>query len=507
MPNENTLPPIRLFFAYSREDIQFLKEIRTFLQPLERHKDVELWYDGEILAGDTWEQSIKNALYSADIIMLLLSADALASDYFWDNEKADALARHERGECVVVPVVLRHCGWNITELAKLQALPKNGKPVVAWTSRDEAYESILDGIVNLIKKIKDKQLFLSYCRQANEALGQEKWAEALNYYTEALQLHQDAYTPSLKAIEGKIKDCNDEITTADHLKRADEYEQGEKYDEAIDQLKKAARLKPTLSKTLDLRINQLQNSAETKAKPPVYIETILGLNLMMMRVEGGAFTMGNNAGNDDEKPAHHVTVKDFYIGAYPVTQAQWQAVMGTSALLSNPSYFKNRLDCPVENVSWEDIQVFLHKLNAHLSLEERQHYRLPTEAEWEYAAKGGKQSNGYEYAGSDFIKNVAWYDSNSRNKTHPIGQKTPNELGLYDMTGNVWEWCQDHWHDNYNDAPQDGSAWESEESTVRILRGGSWYNDQSYCRVTYRNSDNPDNRSYFSGFRLAISAP
>ena len=158
----------------------------------------------------------------------------------------------------------------------------------------------------------------------------------------------------------------------------------------------------------------------------------------MVLVKGGTFQMGSNE-RDDEKPIHAVTVGDFYIGKYEVTQKEWEAVMG-----SNPSRFKGA-NRPVELVSWNSIQEFLQKLNSKAG----KHYRLPTEAEWEYAAKGGNQGQNYECSGSNSIDEVAWYNGNSSRQTHEVGQKQPNELGIYDMSGNVWEWCSDWYDANY----------------------------------------------------------
>ena len=217
----------------------------------------------------------------------------------------------------------------------------------------------------------------------------------------------------------------------------------------------------------------------------------------MVYVKGGTFTMGATAeqGSDaysDEKPTHSVTVSDFYIGKYEVTQAQWRAVMG-----KNPSYFSGDNN-PVEYVSWKDIQKFLKKLNAKTGKK----FRLPTEAEWEYAARGGNQSKGYKYSGSNNISDVAWYTDNSSSKTHPVGQKTPNELGIYDMTGNVWEWCQD-WKGSYSSSSQTNPTGPSSGSR-RVLRGGSWSNNARNCRVSIRLSDSPDYRSSYFGFRLVM---
>ncbi|MBO7567053.1 MAG: formylglycine-generating enzyme family protein [Bacteroidales bacterium] len=218
----------------------------------------------------------------------------------------------------------------------------------------------------------------------------------------------------------------------------------------------------------------------------------------MVFVEGGTFQMGATSeqgsdAEDDEKPVHTVTVSSFYIGKTEVTQNLWMAVM-----VGNPSYFKKGGNYPVENVSWDDIQEFLTKLNAATG----KMYRLPTEAEWEYAARGGNKSRGYKYGGSNNIDDVAWYDGNSSNETHLVATKAPNELGIYDMTGNVWEWCQD-WYGNYTSSTQTNPQGVSSGS-CRVLRGGSWYDLAFYCRVSYRSSRNPDYRINYNGFRLVL---
>jgi len=224
----------------------------------------------------------------------------------------------------------------------------------------------------------------------------------------------------------------------------------------------------------------------------------------MVFVKGGTFTMGctSEQGSDcyiDEKPTRRVTLSDYYIGKYEVAQKQWRAVMGASTSLSNPSYFKNCDDCPVENVSWNDIQEFIKKLNQLTGKK----YRLPTEAEWEYAARGGAQSRGFKYAGSNTIDEVAWYTSNSGSKTQAVGRKKPNELGIYDMSGNVWEWCND-WYGNYGSSDQTNPQGPSSGSD-RVLRGGSWRGDSGFCRVTNRFINGPDYRFNFNGFRLVQS--
>jgi len=230
-----------------------------------------------------------------------------------------------------------------------------------------------------------------------------------------------------------------------------------------------------------------------------YSETTNNLNIQMIAVQGGTFTMGctSEQGNDckdDEKPAHRVTVGDFYIGKYEVTQAQWRAVMG-----NKPSYF-NGDNSPVENVSWNDVQDFIRKLNASTGKQ----YRLPTEAEWEFATRGGNSSRGTRYSGSNTVDNVAWYYVNSGGTTHPVGTKSANDLGIYDMSGNVWEWCSD-WYGSYSSNAQTNPQGPSSGS-YRVLRGGSWNFIARYTRVSYRFNSTPDRRISSTGFRLACSS-
>ena len=248
--------------------------------------------------------------------------------------------------------------------------------------------------------------------------------------------------------------------------------------------------------------------------------TVSGVTFKMVAVEGGTFTMGATSeqgsdASDDEKPAHRVTLSDYYIGETEVTQGLWEAVMtysGTTVtgetltaysdpwLGSNPSSSYGVGDnYPAYYVSYNDIvNVFLPRLNAITG----KTFRLPTEAEWEYAARGGNKSKGYKYAGSNTIGDVAWYYGNS-STTHPVGGKVPNELGLYDMSGNVWEWCSD-WYGSYSSSAQTNPTGPATGS-YRVLRGGSWYGNATYCRVSYRDYNSPADRYDFYGFRLSQS--
>ena len=227
--------------------------------------------------------------------------------------------------------------------------------------------------------------------------------------------------------------------------------------------------------------------------------TVEGVEFKMVAVKGGTFQMGATSEQqdtyDDERPVHSVTLSDYYIAETEVTQALWQAVMG-----SNPSSFTGNNQRPVESVSWDDCQTFISRLNAKTGM----NFRLPTEAEWEYAARGGNRSNKIQYSGSSNIDNVAWYHNNSGSTTHPVKGKSPNELGLYDMSGNVWEWCSD-WYssDYYSNSPRNNPQGPSSGSN-RVLRGGSWISNAQYCRVANRDYHGPGSGDYNYGLRLAL---
>jgi formylglycine-generating enzyme required for sulfatase activity len=216
----------------------------------------------------------------------------------------------------------------------------------------------------------------------------------------------------------------------------------------------------------------------------------------MVFVKGGTFKMGDTfgIGNREERPVHQVTLGNFYIGKYEVTQSQWKLIMG-----DNPSHYKDCDKCPVERVSWNEVQIFLTKLNMLTG----KNYRLPTEAEWEYAAKGGELSQGFRYAGGNNINFVSWYSGNSQGKTQPVGTMNPNELGIYDMSGNVYEWCSD-WFDYYTESPKTNPE-GPEQGEFKIVKGGSWYGYIGGSRISCRASDDPGNKRSYIGFRVAMS--
>ena len=245
------------------------------------------------------------------------------------------------------------------------------------------------------------------------------------------------------------------------------------------------------------RRNSTHHSSSTSSTVSLSAELNKLINNMVY-VSSGTFTMGatSEQGSDaesDEKPTHSVTLSSYYICKYEVTQALWRAVMG-----SNPSNFKGD-NLPVECVSWNDCQTFINRLNSYTG----RNFRLPTEAEWEFAARGGNYSRHYKYSGSNYISDVAWYDGNSGNRTHPVGTKQANELGLYDMSGNVYEWCSDG-YGSYSPYSQNDPTGPNSGSR-RVPRGGSWRSNARYCRSSCRDNYAPGDRGYYLGLRLVLS--
>lgn len=221
------------------------------------------------------------------------------------------------------------------------------------------------------------------------------------------------------------------------------------------------------------------------------------LTIDMVNVQGGKFDMGDDSAAMDRRPAHSVILKNFSIGTYEVTQAQWKAVMG-----NNPSAYKCD-DCPVTNVSWNDIQQFITKLNEMTG----KHYRLPTEAEWEFAARGGKNEKTEhmkKYSGREVLQYIAWFNRNSNDHQHPVGKKRSNELGIHDMTGNVEEWTNDWYGKDYFSRRDVNDPQGPSGGTSKVVRGGSWQSEKDEVSVTRRAAYTPDTKAVSLGFRLAM---
>lgn len=236
-----------------------------------------------------------------------------------------------------------------------------------------------------------------------------------------------------------------------------------------------------------------ENTALVQLSPVSSKNPLTGMEFMF--VPGGCFQMGSEKGNSDEKPVHEVCVSDFFMGKYEVTQGQWRRVMGYAASRFNTCGD----DCPVEQVGWNEVQEFISTLNKMTGKK----YYLPTEAEWEYACRSGGKNE--DYCGGNDVGSVAWYDRTVAGRTHPVGQKKPNGLGLYDMSGNVWEWVQD-WNGAYDGRKQHDPS-GPEASSSRVRRGGSWHYGAKQSRATWRSSGYPDDRAFDLGFRIMYPGP
>ncbi len=298
-------------------------------------------------------------------------------------------------------------------------------------------------------------------------------------------------------LHGQVLDCGDIDMICSEAQKL--VNRGE-YAKALEGLNKAKNMRSLrncagMSKITKL-ISRIEGMAGSGTSTSNRTFTARGITFTMVFVKGGTFTMGatseqGDEGYTSETPTHNETVKDFWVGETEVTQALWQAVMG-----DNPSDFKGSNN-PVEMVSWDDCKKFVEKLNELLAskLPRGHRFRLPTEAEWEYAARGGKSSSGLKYAGGSNAGRVAWYDDNSNSQPHVVKGKNSNELGIYDMSGNVWEWVEDNWRDNYN---------ANYDTAHRAARGGSWVDDARNCRVSIRHKFSPTYQLGYLGLRLAL---
>ncbi len=404
--------PLKTFIIYSSRDKDLRDEFENHLRPLVDIGWLNLWSDKEILPGERWDTAIKTRLDQAEIFLMLVSVDFYNSDYIREEEFKTAISRLEKGNALIIPIIVRHCSWKFYPVIKdLQVLPPGGVAVndrAYWQHRDKAWDAVVGKIAERVQIL----------------------------------------------LEGRPAGVS--------TKKKSELQQTEKF-----------------------------KNGQTKRDLPDAPE--------MVFVEGGAFKMGGNE-LESEQQIHVVTISSFWIGKYPVTFEEFERFCSETKRDKPDDNGWGRGRRPAINVTWHEAQAYCEWL----SNKTRKNYRLPSEAEWEFSARGGILSKGYEYAGSNDPDKIAWYSGNSGYKTHPVGEKEPNELGIYDMSGNVLEWCADLWHKNYKDAPNDGSAWTSAgDSPLRVVRGGSWNLNSRYVRVAVRFSDAPSGRDSDGGFRLA----
>jgi len=570
---------IEVFISYSHKDEDLRQELDAHLKILERQGYISAWHDRKIVPGAEWDNEISAYLEKADLILLLVSANFLASDYCWNIEIDRAIQRHEDGDAVVVPIILKPVDWAEAPFSKLQAMPKNAQPVVTWNPMDQAFADITKGLRQRAKRLLETR---------QETQNQTQFQAALKQYRQKVQeyledgilsfveqdnledLAEDLKIPASKAEDIKTQELN---KRQDYDKKLDRYRKT--YKRALDhefplsdstkaELKErqailglkapdAERIEAEALAEKEAAIEREKAATIPKA-PPTNINAPVGwappttppsaktdslsspprqptplesdfteplgnnVELDMVKIPAGQFWMGSPDNEVDrlesEGPQHSVTVPEFWMGKYPVTQAQWAQVAALPKVERDlkpfPSSFKGEKR-PVESVSWYDAVEFCQRL----SQKTGRTYRLPSEAEWEYACRA-RTITPFNF-GETILMDLANYDGNYtygngskgiyREKTTDVGTFPANQFGLYDMHGNVWEWCQDVWHGNYDGAPTDGSAWlEGGDDSFRLLRGGSWSYDPRYCRSASRYSLDPDSRDDDGGFRVVCAA-
>jgi formylglycine-generating enzyme required for sulfatase activity len=481
---------MEVFFSYAREDEQLQAALARHLTPLQKQGIITTWHDREITAGENWKKAIDSHLESANIILLLISADFVASEYCYDIELARALQRHERQEARVIPIILRSVDWHHTPFSTLASLPSNGVAITAWSDRDAAFADVATGL-----------------RKAIQELLHPVHPPSPPQFPEVPQ------NPSLRPKSPTIDPNRRKFLQLLGLGGS-----GVLGTVVLNQFFKPQTPIPNSLSKISFTSVRLGISGQILERPVgsaiVFIEELAkGVFMTMVKIPAGKFTMGSPASEQDrtsyESPEHGVTVPEFYCGQTLVTQAQWQSIMG-----NNPSQFKGDDKLPVDSVSWLDAMDFCQKL----SQKTGRAYRLPSEAEWEYACRAGTKT---PFAfGETITPAVVNYNGSYpyasaakggyRQKTTPVGIFPANGFGLYDMHGNLWEWCLDEWVDNYNNSSTDGSAREgisrSANDSQRLLCGGSWANAARYCRSAFRVSYAASDRVYTYGLRVVAVA-
>ncbi len=526
---ENNEEPISLFYSYSHRDEAFRDELETHLSFLRRSKLIAGWHDRMIGAGDEWKRQIDSQLAAADVILLLVSADFIASDYCWGEEMAKALARHQLGEARVIPVILRPCRWQNTPLGSLQAVPKDGKPVSAWPNHDEAFDQIATAIERTIAEVRRQR--------QREAERLRRQTEEERKRAEACRAAEEKQREAERLRQQQAARSAAEVGAAGARQAGGEDEGGRRQrlrvsaaiglvalavGGAVFALSERQPKRPVVVAPKEEEKAQAAAPAPSpvaKAQPLKPLDSFADCPdcPQMVVIPAGSFMMGSpdsEAGRDsDEGPQQKVTIRPFAIGKDEVTFDQWDACVATGGCSgykpADNDWGRGRQ--PVINVSWQDAQAYV----SWLAQQTGKPYRLPSEAEWEYTARAGTTTpfalpapkGSIDIAGNGLANCNGCGSQWDNKRTAPIGSFPTNAWGLYDMHGNVWEWVEDIYHNNYQGAPADGSAWTDGEgkksSRDRVNRGGSWVSIPGGLRSANRDGNGPGYRSYSLGFRVA----
>jgi formylglycine-generating enzyme required for sulfatase activity len=569
---------IDVFIAYAHEDLAFKNELKKFLAPLLREGRVTVWDDFDINAGEDWDAAIKQRLYSAGVVLLLVSADSLASKYFYGEEVRISLERHQRGDMVLVPIVLRSCDWTSTPLGALEALPAKGKAVSSWPNRDDAFQDIVTGLRAVINRVEQHRMqkagetekrrqFEAACLAADQLFHNKRWTEAKTAYQQAQKNYANGAVPTFADLNARIADCDRQAKKASEEQKERERQQRITEEQARKETEQQRRAqKPTSYEPApEWRISRLyvllgaalllagvgyalwskNGNQITPTNTPTNATKLSFPDFVL--IKGGTYTMGDqfSEGSSDEKP-HTVTVSDFYLSKYEVTFREYDAFCAATGRDKPSDAGWGRGERPAINVSWYDAIEYCNWLSQqqgrkpYYTIDKSNKdpnngngndgqkwtitrntaangYRLPTEAEWEYAAREGGKKVRFGN-GSDIIKpsEVNFDASESYKKNYSVAgeyrQKTvlvqelkSNALGLYHMSGNVWEWCWDWYGDNYTQNEGARNPLGATSGSNRVLRGGSWDYYPQICRAAFRYYYWPAYRFNNIGFRLACA--
>jgi formylglycine-generating enzyme required for sulfatase activity len=622
--------PIKVFLSYSHKDEELRQELISHLSGLQHQGLIEPWHDRNISAGSEWADQIDQNLEQADIILFLVSADFIDSRYCYGIEMKRALERHHAKTACTIPVIIRKCNWESTDLHQLNGIPRDNRPVTSWGddkyARDEAWTEISEEIGKVAKQIQEARNTQQITATQKAKTIQAFRAKAESFYKDgvispgeralldlegkhlgldkpeaeaileavktAYQQHKDnleKYRQTLlaewagqdelraeqwellqqlqtalgisdteveqikqKVLTDRAKEPQEAQETANT--QAQEAERQRQQETEARLSREASERQSTLEAQRQQAAENLQRtqdleSAEQRSRDAVthnanlnlqtfsfevvllnnagkerqrtteqaqYFAEVLApdIDLHMVSIPGGSFQMGSPSIGIayEERPQHFVNVAPFFMGKFPITQTQWRVVAGypqvKQVLYTEPSKFKGD-KLPVEQVSWDDAVEFC----ARLSRKAGRTYRLPSEAEWEYACRANTNTPYHlgKKISRDFVNynpgNVATFVVNwIRKQTSDVGSfGVANQFGLYDMHGNVWEWCLDVWHKNYTGAPQNGAAWVIDnDNDSRLLRGGAWSFNPGDCRSASRDAISSDYRHFSIGFRVVL---
>ncbi len=534
--------PLKTFIIYSRKNIDIRDELLAHLKPLEAVGEIDIWYDEKLTASESWDEIIQENLSEADMILLLVSKHFFVSEYIEKKEIKKAIAQHEEGKSNIIPIIVSNCRWqSYFDIGKYQALPESGKPIKSkhWYDEDEAMTNVVEGIERTILKIQEK-----IATKAKEEGGlkndpippkvviippSEK-SETIDPRLEAKAELAWTYTQALKG--KKSYEAGLRLFIKNYAGSSFEPLAQKELDALLKPLKETALFRRrkkeedqmawTMAKELD-SFSAFKTYLEQHPSGRYYEEVLIALDQFffqeMVYIEGGSNPLLTTA------PA----VLSFELCKFPVTFHAYDAFCKATNREILDGLGVGRKLQPASSIHWYDAIEFCNWLSIKHDLlpvysidkdlkypnmasennllafeverkEEANGYRLPTVHEWEFAAMGGVKSQRFKFSGSNDINEVGWCSENSDWRTHPVGGKDSNELGLFDMTGNVWEWCLNWQREN-------GAIWEMVETKEYIaklhLKGGSWKSPAKTCRLYNRSQPNIANRKFEFGFRLA----